>query len=126
MLLIFFIAYIGPILITQMTEIANTSVDTVGKMKESAKLIFYQVFNLNLDKEIEQRLFDIVQQATGLVSKNAIDVISFLTRTAVVLAVIPFIVFYLLKDDDEFANDFLKIGARRFWEGSAKNPAQSG
>lgn len=108
-LLIFFIAYIGPILITQMTEIANTSVETVGKMKESAKLIFYQVFNLNLDKEIEQRLFDFVQQATGLVSKNAIDVISFLTRTAVVLAVIPFIVFYLLKDDDTFANDFLQM-----------------
>lgn len=108
-LLIFFIAYIGPILIDQMKALADTSVETIGKMKQSATLILNRLFNLNLDKQIEQRLFDVVQQATGILSKNALDVIGFLTRTAVILVVIPFIVFYLLKDDEEFANDFLKM-----------------
>lgn len=108
-LLFFFIAYIGPILMKQMTEIANTSVETVGKMKESAKSIFDRLFKLNLDHEIEQRLFDFVQQFTGVLSKNVVDVLGFLTRTAVILAVIPFIVFYLLKDDEEFSDDFLRM-----------------
>lgn len=109
LLVILFVAYVSPILINQITEIANKSVELIGKMKESAKSIFYHFFNLSLDREIEQRLFDIVQYATGSLSKNAVDVLSFLTRTAVILAVIPFIVFYLLKDDDEFTQTFLKV-----------------
>lgn len=108
-LFVFFVAYIGPILINQFTGLTDSSVEMISKMKISAKAIMERVFNLNLDKEIEQRFFYLVEQASGLVSQNALQLISFITRTAVVLAVIPFIVFYLLKDDEEFANDFLTL-----------------
>lgn len=106
---IFLVATIGPILINQITGIANSSVEMIEKMKVSAQSIMERLFNLNLGKEIEQRIFDFIQQATGLVSQNAVQVFSFLTRTAIILGVIPFIVFYLLKDDEEFASDFLQV-----------------
>lgn len=108
-LMVFFVAYIGPTLIEQMTAFANTSVETVTKMKESAKWIIYQMFKVNVDVQIEQRFFDLVQQITASISKNAVDVLSFLTRTAIILAVIPFIVFYLLKDDKAFSERFMKV-----------------
>lgn len=108
-LLVFLIAYIGPILINQMSAIANISVATIERAKESASEIFERLFKLNLDLEIQHRFYGFVQQVTGVVSQNALDAIGFLTRTAVVLAVIPFIVFYLLNDDEDFANEFLSL-----------------
>ena len=108
LLLIFFIAYVGPILTEQISAIANISVATLEKIKASSKSMFFHLFNVNLDYEIEQRLFTAVQQLINLMTKNFGDVVSFITHLAVILAVIPFIVFYLLKNDQEFASGFLK------------------
>lgn len=107
-LLVFFFAYIGPILGEQITAMANTSVETLNRVRETTKSIAGHVFKLNLDKEIEQRLFSAAQQVTALLSKNLLDVLGFVTHVATVLAVIPFIVFYLLKDDHDFSLGFLR------------------
>lgn len=104
---IFSIAYIGPILTQQITELANISVNTLEKVKEGSQSIMFRLFNVNLDYEIEQRLLSIVQQITTLLSKNLIDFLGFVTRLTAILAVTPFIVFYLLKDDHDFAAGFL-------------------
>ncbi len=108
LLLIFFIAYLGPILAEQISAIANISVATLEKIKTSSKSMFFHLFNVNLDYEIEQRLFSAVQQLMSILTKNFGDLVSFITHLAVILAVIPFIVFYLLKNDQEFASGFLK------------------
>lgn len=105
---VFFIAYVGPILTKQITELANTSVDTLEKVKESTKSIMDRFFNINFEHEIEQRFFGVVQQITTLLSQNMIDFLGFITRLAAILAVIPFIVFYLIKDDRDFASGFLR------------------
>lgn len=107
-MLIFFFAYIGPILGEQITAMANTSVETLDRVRETSKSIMFHLFSLNLDKEIEQRLFSTAQQITSLLSKNIMEVLGFITRVATVLAVIPFIVFYLLKDDNDFSLGFLR------------------
>jgi predicted PurR-regulated permease PerM len=119
-LIILFFAYLGPTLIKQMTDLANTSLETIGKIRESANAIVGRIFSLNLDREIDKRLFDIAQQLTSAVSKNALDLISFLTRIAVILAIIPFIVFYLLKDDEQFSATFLKAVPEEFGREAAK------
>lgn len=108
LLLTFFFAYVGPILGRQITEMANTSVETWDKMKASSRSILSNFFHVNLDQEIEQRLFAWAQEITSFVSKNLLDFVGVVTRIATILAVIPFIVFYLLKDDEEFAAGFLR------------------
>jgi predicted PurR-regulated permease PerM len=113
-ILVFSIAYLVPVLIQQMTDLANISMSSIEKAKDSASHIFARLFNLSLDQEIQQRLYSSVQQLTSVISQNAMDAIAFLTRTAVILAVIPFIVFYLLKDDDEFAGEFLGLIPGKF------------
>lgn len=106
-LLFIFFAYLGPILGKQITAIANTSVETLEKVETTSKSFIFKYFDMNLNQEIEQRLFGFIQQATTLLSKNLIDLVGFITRLATILAVIPFIVFYLLKDDHDLASGFL-------------------
>jgi predicted PurR-regulated permease PerM len=107
LLMTLFFAYLGPILGRQIKEMANTSVETWDKMKTSSRSILSNFFHVNLDQEIEQRLFAWAQEVTTFLSKNLLDFVGIITRIATILAVIPFIVFYLLKDDEEFAAGFL-------------------
>lgn len=107
-LVVLFVAYLAPLMIKQLTDIANRSVEMVGKVRKTSNSIVNQFLNLNLDYQIDQKLFEFAQQVTSIVSKNAIEAVSFLTRIAIILAVIPFIVFYLLKDDKKFLETFLK------------------
>jgi predicted PurR-regulated permease PerM len=106
--LIFFIAYMGPDLAKQIEALANTSMSTFEKAKEGSKSMIFRLFNINLDYEIEQRLFTAAQQITTALSKNIGEVLGIITHFAAILAVIPFIVFYLLKDDHDFASGFLR------------------
>jgi predicted PurR-regulated permease PerM len=106
-LIVIFIAYIGPIIANQISAIANTSMQTLEKFKESSESFLFHIFHVNLDYEIRQRIFNAAQQITTVLSKNIIDFLSFTTRIAAIFAVIPFILFYLLKDDHNFASAFL-------------------
>lgn len=108
LVLLFFFAFIGPILSTQIKALADSSVVTFEKLSESSRSMLLRWFNVDLNHEIEQSLFSIVQQITTSVSKNLGDFIAFFTKVATTLAVIPFIVFYLLKDDKDFSTMFLE------------------
>lgn len=108
LLIVFVSVYLGPLLINQLSSLANISLETFQKVKGSAESIFYRLFYVNVDRQIEQKFFELVQQFTSVLSKNALDVIGFLTHIALVLAIIPFIVFYLLKDDKTLAEQILK------------------
>jgi len=104
---IFFVAYMGPVLSKQIAALANISVEALEQARESSRSILFRLFNVNLDYEVEQRLFSVAQQVTSVVSKNLVSFITFLTRLAAVLAVIPFVVFYLLKEGEDFSSAFL-------------------
>jgi predicted PurR-regulated permease PerM len=106
---IFIFAYIGPILAEQVKSLADTSVDSWGKIRETSEKIAYNTFGLRLDLEIGQRIIPFLQQITTLLSQNLIDLLGWLTRLAAILAVTPFMVFYLLKDDHQFVSGFLKF-----------------
>jgi ABC-type multidrug transport system fused ATPase/permease subunit len=105
---VFFIAYIGPVLTKQVTSLANTSVQTWEKMTENSESMLFHFFQTHFDYDIRQGLFSFAQQATTILSKNLLEFIAFATRLATILAVIPFIVFYLLKDDHNFASTLLR------------------
>lgn len=101
---VFFIAYIGPILVKQVTALANISAKTWEKATESSESFLFRFFKIHFDNEVKQRLLNFVQQMTATLSTSLLDFIAFFTRVATILAVIPFIVFYLLKDDRSFAS----------------------
>jgi predicted PurR-regulated permease PerM len=105
--IILFLAYIGPILTKQITSLADISVKTLENVKQSSESFLFRFFRVNLNEEIEQRLFSVVQQITTSISKNFVEIIGVLTHLTALLAVIPFIIFYLLKDDRDFAIAFL-------------------
>ena len=104
---VFFFIYGGPFLLEQIAALANISIETLQKGKRSV-ITFLEGFHINVDYEIQQRLFGVIQEFTSLLTENIVDVVGFVTRVTAILAVIPFIVFYLLKDDHDFSEGFLK------------------
>ncbi len=109
-----FFAYLVPTLVDQVTALANTSMKKLEQAKVSSESFFFRFFNVNLREEIQERLFNLVQQVTTTLSKNFLEFVGFVAHTAVILAVIPFIVFYLLKDDREFSATFLRFVPKEF------------
>jgi predicted PurR-regulated permease PerM len=113
--LVIFFAYLFPILGTQISALANISVETLEKVKNSSKSFTLPTgFTLNLEGEIERRVLNFIQSATAILSQNLVDIVGYITRLATILAVIPFIVFYLLKDDRDFAVGFLRHFSENF------------
>lgn len=108
-LLTAFFTYLGPILVKQMSALANLSVETFDNWKKSSENFTFHYFHLDLDTEIKEKLFTMIQQATAVLSKNLVAIVGFLTHLAVILAVIPFIVFYLLKDDHSIVEGFIRM-----------------
>lgn len=107
-LFVLFLAYIGPVAVHQLGALVETIIKTLDALKEKSKDIAIHTFQLNSPYEFEQRFFTFLQSATMVVSQNLFDILGFLARVATILAVIPFIVFYLLKDDHNFSAKFLQ------------------
>lgn len=106
-LLVIFFTYLFPVLAEQITAIADMSVNALEKVKGTSQVFSIGPFTLNLREEIEQRLLALLQQVTVTVSHIFVDLVGLITRIATILAVIPFIVFYLLKEDEGFSSKFL-------------------
>lgn len=106
-----FFTYLVPKLANQVTAVAQLSVDT---FKATSKTLAASDIFQRMSENLEQRLFGIVQQATAIVSQNLVDVVGYITHLAIMLAVIPFIVFYLLKNDREFAEGFFSHVPEKF------------
>ncbi len=104
--IVLFFAYLVPVIAQQLSALADISVETFEKIKTTLTSILFSLFNINLDQEIQQRFIGFIQQITTLISHNMVDIVSFITRLATILVVIPFILFYLLKDDRDFAKKF--------------------
>ena len=112
--IVLFFAFLFPILAMQITAIANTSVDALEKMKNSSYTIPLPGFEFNLEGEIQERLLNLIQYITSILSRNLVDIFKYVTHLATILAVIPFIVFYLLKDDHSFIRGFLRQVPEKF------------
>lgn len=106
-------AYLVPLIIQQVKSMADLSVGTLENIREGSRTVSAP-FGINLDREIEQYIVGFLQQATTFLSKNFLEFIGWLTRLAAIFAVIPFIVFYLLKDDKKIASRFVKSFPEEF------------
>lgn len=100
--LVLFVSYIVPVLINQLSDFVNFSSKNWEKINRNSDSLFFNSFKGYFDAEIKQKMLSFAQQLTTALSRNLLDFIAFLTRLATILATIPFIVFYLLKDDKNF------------------------
>ncbi len=108
------IAYIGPILSQQIQEFIDVSLEMLEKMRVALERGLMHTFNVYLADEVRQRFAPLLQQITGTLSQNILSILALLTRIATILVVTPFIVFYLLKDDQQFLSYFLKSFPKEF------------
>lgn len=106
LILVLFFAYVGPILADQVKAIADTSVKALEKMKSSPNFATSSL-QMTIQYEVEERLLAFAKEATTSLSQNLLSIVGYITHIATILAVIPFIVFYLLKSDADFSASFL-------------------
>ncbi len=111
-LMIIFFAYLGPILVEQVSALANLSMETFESLKQSQSFKIYD-YEVNFGEEIKEKVFALIQHVTSIISQNFISIFSFVTHLAVTLVVIPFIVFYLLKDDHTIGVGLMKSIPKR-------------
>jgi predicted PurR-regulated permease PerM len=118
-LVIFFI-YIAPFLANQVTAIANTSVQALERIQQGDKTISFGSYTIDWQYEIGQRLVGALKDITIALSRNLVDFLGILTRITTILVVIPFIVYYLLKEDSDFSSKFSESFPANF-RGEVKN-----
>jgi predicted PurR-regulated permease PerM len=114
LVLVFFFAYVGPILGKQITALADFSVNAIERMKSTSEINLFGMFKINLNEEVQQRFLGVIQGITSVISQNLLNFVGKVTHIAAVLAVIPFVVFYLLKDDKHFSLGFLRYIPENF------------
>ena len=110
-----FFTYIGPVLANQIVAIANTSVDALERMQQTSTTLTIGPYTIDWVYELGQRLIGVLKDVTVVVSHNLVDFLGVITRVTTILAVIPFIVFYLLKEDQDFSSKFLEVFPNDFY-----------
>ncbi|RFU64809.1 AI-2E family transporter [Peribacillus glennii] len=119
-ILAFFAAVIGLIYLavhfaapTVSEQVQNLSSQFPDKVKEisskSEETIKENDFGMVKDSErIEEKARDYLQSISSKISGNLINIISVITNIATVLIIVPFILFYFLKDDHKLRPFLLK------------------
>lgn len=111
--LILTMTYLVPLVITQVKSMADLSVGTWKSMSKNQN-VFSNPFGININEEIQQYIIGFLQQVTSFLSKNLLDLLGWVTHLAAILAVIPFVVFYLLKDDKKIEGRFTRCFPEEF------------
>jgi predicted PurR-regulated permease PerM len=97
-------------------ELTNLTVDfpkKIGEATEKTEKMVTGESNSVIDStQVAKLATERLEQFTSSVSKDLIKLVTTLTNIALVLLVVPFILFYLLLDDKKFFNYFLRLVPR--------------
>lgn len=92
--------YIGTIIADQFKQLTLDLPEMFGTARQKiTDIINHQWFKSLSINDIQDRIADYLKQITGSLSKVALGIFSTVTNIGTVLVVVPFILFYLLKDD---------------------------
>ncbi len=101
--------YGGSMLKEQLSGLSDEFPNKVEEMtEESKKAIEDQKFGVNMTG-MEDRIFSYLRSFTENLTKNIGRLVSTLTSIATVLIVVPFLLFYFLKDDDKLRPYIIKL-----------------
>lgn len=103
------IYFFGPTIKGQMATLGELAPETVEEMtQESESIISDFEFAGVSGRQIQQSVLGYVEGLSNNLMENVMDVLSILMNVAVVLIVVPFILFFLLKDDDKLIPHLMK------------------
>lgn len=95
--------FFGPTLIEQGKSLMDLAPEKVEEVSsESTNLLEGFEFGGISGQEISDRIYGYVQSLSSNLFENVMGILSMLVSAAIVLVVVPFILFFLLKDDDKF------------------------
>lgn len=101
--------YGGSFLKEQLSGLSNEFPEKVEQIsEESRKAIEEQKIGFNI-KNIEDRIFSYLRSFTEKLTENIGTLFSTITSIATVLIVVPFLLFYFLKDDDKLRPYIIKL-----------------
>lgn len=99
----------GPTVIEQGKSLADLAPEKVEEMSsESTNLLEGFEFGGVSGQEISDRIFGYAESLSNRLFTNVLDILTMLVNAAVVLIVVPFVLFFLLKDDFKFMPHLVK------------------
>lgn len=101
--------FAGPVLSDQLGNLSEEFPDKMEKFTEtSEKTLKDHDFGLLQNEDLRQKAVDYGQKLLKNMSGNLMTVFSTITSIATVLIIVPFLLFYFLKDDDKLRPFLLK------------------
>lgn len=98
-----------PVITTELSSFSEVSTGKLEEAKEkTASIISFLNFKMYSTEEIKYLISVQLQKLNSLILQNIVDIVTNVTKIAVVLLITPFVLFYLLKDDQHFYSYFLK------------------
>ena len=109
LLLSILVYFFGPVITNQVESLANLAPETVEEVTEESNnfLSDFQLGGLTGTEIREWALNYFENLSEGLLS-NVMDILSMVMNIAIVLIVVPFVLFFLLKDDEKFIPHLMK------------------
>jgi predicted PurR-regulated permease PerM len=102
-----------PVVTDQMTNITEDFPKKIGEATEKTGTMITGKNKSMIDStKVTKLATKRLEKFTNSISKDVISLITTLTNIALVLLVVPFILFYLLMDDHKFFNYFLRLAPR--------------
>lgn len=95
--------FFGPVISTQVQSFANLAPETVEEVTEESNT-FLSGFQLGgvTGPEIKSWALDYLENLSGSLLDNVMNILTMIMNIAIVLIVVPFVLFFLLKDDEKF------------------------
>lgn len=101
--------FFGPTIKEQVASLAELAPETVEEMtKESDNAVSNFDFAGFKGHELKSNMLGYAEKYSDNLMENAMDVLAVLMNAAIVLIVVPFILFFLLKDDDKLVPHLMK------------------
>lgn len=103
-------AYTGSIITKQFTELTNDLPRIINLAKQKAdETIDYSWFQYLPDLKLEEKLASFLGTATNNVSAFIFSLIGTVTNIGTILLLIPFLLFYFLKDGSKLPDNILRV-----------------
>lgn len=102
-----------PIVADQLTNLTDDFPKKIGEATEqTGKMVTGENKSFIDSTQVAKLATERLEKFTSTISKDVIALVTTLTNIALVLLVVPFILFYLLLDDKKFFNYFLRLVPR--------------
>ncbi|MBT2581389.1 AI-2E family transporter [Planococcus sp. ISL-109] len=99
----------GPTIVEQGKSLADLAPEKVEEMSsDSTNLLQGFEFGGVSGQEISDRIFGYAESLSSRLFENVLDILGMFVNAAIVLIVVPFVLFFLLKDDDKFVPHLVK------------------